>query len=43
MRNFDKALGSLKIMRRFYERLGWSEKVEAVDNVVVNVLKESTY
>lgn len=43
MRNFDKALKSLKIMRRFYERLEWSEDVEAVDEVAVRVLKEGAY
>lgn len=40
MRNFKKARDSLKLLRRFYSRLGWRDKVEEVDEEFYTALEE---
>ncbi len=40
MRNFKKARDSLKLLRKFYSRLGWRDKVEEVDEEFYTALEE---
>ena len=40
MRNFPKVSSSLKLLRNFYTRLGWSDRVLEVDYVFDEALKE---
>ena len=40
MRNFKKAKDSLKLLRKFYSRLGWRDKVEEVDEEFYTALEE---
>ena len=40
MRNFTKVLSSLKLLRNFYARLGWNDRIFEVDSVFDEALKE---
>jgi len=40
MRNFAKVLSSLKLLRGFYVRLGWNDRVLEVDSVFDEAFKE---
>jgi hypothetical protein len=40
LRNFRKAKDSLKLLRKFYSRLGWNDKVEEVDEEFYTALEE---
>jgi len=40
MRNFPKVFSSLKLLRSFYARLGWDDKVLEVDDVFDEAFKE---
>ncbi|MEM0014200.1 MAG: hypothetical protein QXS42_06215 [Zestosphaera sp.] len=43
LRNRDKVIGTLKFVRRFYDRIGWGDKVEEVDEIFMNSLEELFY
>lgn len=43
MRNKDKVVNTLKTIRRFYDRIGWKDKVDEVDEIFMNSLKEFSY
>lgn len=43
MRNKDKVVNTLKVMRRFYDRIGWRDKVNEVDEIFMNSLDEFSY
>lgn len=33
----------MKVIRRFYDRIGWRDKVEEIDDIFMDALKELTY
>ncbi len=39
MRNLKAVIESMKIIRKFYERLGWEEEALKVDDIVYDALK----
>jgi hypothetical protein len=39
MRNYRITIRTLKVLRRFYERLGWKDKVSDVDRAFEETLK----
>jgi len=41
LRNFKSIVKSLKLIRGFYERLGWKEKVDEVDEITIDYLDGS--
>jgi hypothetical protein len=43
LRNKSKVIDSLKVIRRFYERVGWRDKVDEVDELFINSLAEFSY
>lgn len=43
MRNKNKVINTLKALRRFYDRIGWGDKVNEVDEIFMNSLEEFSY
>lgn len=43
LRNKHKVVDTLKVIRRFYDRIGWRDKVEEIDDIFISSLKELTY
>jgi len=43
LRNKSKVIDTLKVIRRFYERVGWGDKVDEVDELFINSLVEFSY
>ncbi len=41
MRNFKCVMSSLKLLRRFYERMRWSDKVSDTDYEFLRALEEA--
>ncbi len=41
MRNFRHVTTSLKLLRRFYERLGWRDKVSDTDSEFFRAFEEA--
>ncbi|MEM0026072.1 MAG: hypothetical protein QXV93_04475 [Zestosphaera sp.] len=42
-RNKDKVINTLKAIRRFYERIGWRDKVDEIDEIFMNSIEEFSY
>jgi len=42
-RNKSKVVNTFKVIRRFYERIGWKDKVEEIDNIFINFVDELYY
>lgn len=42
MRNIKTVIETLKIIRKFYERVGWEEESLKVDDIVYDILNSQT-